>query len=388
MFKIVLARQGQTMEQGTIVQWMVEIGGAMQVGRELYEIETEKTIVPIEATRPGRIVRFVAGPGDTVEVGATLAVAVEPDESVSEAQIDGFLAGLPAEAGPTTRQVAGPGTTVAPATASGRDTRIAVMPKARALAAELRVNLADVRGSGPQGMIVPDDVRRAAQTAAVTSSPVAARARMVPQSPVARAMIAALDRAWRTPQFTQGVHLDATALVRAKTSHPDLGYTDYLLDAMIRAAREVPEVLARVAGADVEYRETIDVTVATATNQGLLVPVLRDAGALDRMARRDAWRALVERARAGRLDADEASGGILALSNLGTRGVDYGTPLLPAGHSLIVFVGALETRALVVDSRVEARPSLHVAVTYDHRVIDGVLGSRYTSALSRALLSP
>jgi pyruvate dehydrogenase E2 component (dihydrolipoamide acetyltransferase) len=82
------------------------------------------------------------------------------------------------------------------------------------------------------------------------------------------------------------------------------------------------------------------------------------------------------------------SGGIIALSNLGTRGVDYGTPLLPVGHAAIIFVGALATRPLAVAEKLEARPSLHVAITYDHRVIDGVLASRFTSAINEALLDP
>lgn len=386
MFKIVLARQGQTMEQGTIVRWLVELGEPMTVGAELYEIETEKTIVPIEATRPGRIVRFVAQPGDTVAVGALLAVAAEPDEQAGEAQIDALI-DSPQEG------VAASAVQAWPAPESGkpapRETKVPVSPKARALASELGVRLADVTGTGLGGAIVPDDIRRAASAqqldAAASPRP---GVRRTPLSPIARSMIAALDRAWQTPQFTQGIHLDASALVAARKADGTFGYMDYFLDAVVRAARDVPEVLARIVGSELELQDAVDVTVATATDQGLLVPVLRNAEALDLRQRREDWRALVERARAGKLGADEASGGIVALSNLGTRGVDYGTPLLPAGHSLIVFVGSLETRPIVVDDRLEARPTLHVAVTYDHRVIDGVLGSRYTSALRAALLSP
>ena len=386
MFRIVLARQGQTMEQGTIVRGLVELDEPMTVGAELYEIETEKTIVPIEATREGRIVRFVAQPGDTVAVGALLAIAAEPGEQPTDAQVDAQVA----SASDGTVTPADP-TSPAPASAkpAPRETKVPVSPKARALAAELDVRLADVTGTGPDGAIVPDDVRRAASSpkSGVTTS-IRPGVRRTPLSPIARSMIASLDRAWQTPQFTQGMHLDASALVAARKADGTFGYMDFFLDAVVRAARDVPEVLARVVGNELEVQDAVDVTVATATEQGLLVPVLRNAGALDLRQRREAWRALVERARAGRLGADEASGGIVALSNLGTRGVDYGTPLLPAGHSLIVFVGSLETRPIVVVDRIEPRPTLHVAVTYDHRVIDGVLGARYTSALKAALLAP
>jgi pyruvate dehydrogenase E2 component (dihydrolipoamide acetyltransferase) len=388
MFRIVLARQGQTMEQGTIVRWLVEPGQAMNVGEELYEIETEKTIVPIEATRPGRIVRFVAQPGDTVAVGALLAVAAEPDEAVSDAQVNALLAASSDPGSPGgTAPAATPSPRGAP-TPPTRESKIPVSPKARALAAELGVQLAEVTGSGPNGTILPDDIRRAASTMSAASSPGAAVVRRTPLSPIARTIVGALERAWQTPQFTQGILVDATALVEARKSQGDLGFMDYFLDAMVRAAREVPEVLMRIVDHELEHRESIDITVATATDRGLLVPVLRNAGALDLRQRREAWRALVDRARTGKLAADESTGGLLALSNLGTRGVDYGTPLLPVGHSLIVFVGGLATRPFVVDERLEARPTLHVAVTYDHRVVDGVLGSRYTGALKNALLSP
>jgi pyruvate dehydrogenase E2 component (dihydrolipoamide acetyltransferase) len=384
MFRIVLARQGQTMEQGTVVRWLVDLGQPMTVGAELYEVETEKTIVPIEATRPGRLVRIVAEPGDTVSVGSLLAIAAELDEAVSDVGIDTFL-----------RQAEGAGASDEPSSSaeiqgavaetSPRDSKVPVVPKARALAAELGVRLADVTGSGPNGTILPDDVRNAAAAAA---KPDARPARRTPLSPIARTIVGSLERAWQTPQFTQGIHVDATALVEARKANGDFSLMDYFLDAMVHAAREVPEVLARYADAEIERREAIDITIATATERGLLVPVLRDAGALDMRRRRTAWRALVDRAREGKLAAAESTGGLLALSNLGTRGVDYGTPLLPAGHSLIVFVGSLETRPIVVEERLEARPTLHVAVTYDHRVVDGVLAARYTGALKHALLAP
>jgi len=388
MFKIVLARQGQTMEQGTIVRWMLELDAAMTVGAELYEIETEKTIVPIEATRPGRIVRFVAQPGDTVTVGALLAIAAEPGESVTDLQVDALLSqpqeSRPIDAVVTTDSVAS-GAAVQHA---HRETKVPVSPRARALAAELGVSLPGVDGSGPHGTVLPDDIRRAAGATQTQPAEKTGRTRTTPLTPVARAMIASLEKAWQAPQFTQGILVDASALVAARHSAADLGYMDFFLDAMVRAARAVPEVLARIVGGNLELRDSIDITVATATDRGLLVPVLRNAGALDLLQRRAAWRALVSRAREAKLGPDEATGGIVALSNLGTRGVDYGTPLLPVGHALIVFVGSLETRPFVIEEGIAARPTLHIAITYDHRIVDGVLGSRYTSALKSALLSP
>jgi pyruvate dehydrogenase E2 component (dihydrolipoamide acetyltransferase) len=382
MFSIQLARQGQTMEQGTIVQWKKQEGDDIAVGEELYEIETEKAIVPIEVTRPGRLLKLLVAPGDTVVVGTLLALAADPGERVSASQLeDAVRTGVVSEKSQSVHEpVAG----VRPAAASDNQKKPTAVPKARVLAQELGVDLAHVQGSGEGGMILPEDVRRAKP-----SQPEKSLCRRVPLSPIARSTIAALERAWQTPQFTQGILIDASALVRAKSdSGRNLSYMDLFLDAIVRAARTVPDVLARVVENDIVYQQSIDISIATATDAGLLIPVLRDAGGFSMDSRSAAWRQVVDGARAGRLTPQQMSGGIIALSNLGTRGVDYGTPLLPVGHAAIIFVGALATRPLAVAEKLEARPSLHVAITYDHRVIDGVLASRFTSAINEALLDP
>jgi pyruvate dehydrogenase E2 component (dihydrolipoamide acetyltransferase) len=394
MFTLQLARQGQTMEQGTIIQWKKRPGDDMNIGEELYEIETEKAIVPIEVTRPGRLLKLLVSEGDTVAVGTVLAFAADPGEQVSPSQLEAAIHGGVVDEEPARASV--PPIEAAP---KARGKRPAV-PKARSLARELGIDLADVEGSGDQGVILPEDVRRAARGHARGAAPpdtvftghnpdpIPKISRRVPLSPIARAGIAALERAWHTPQFTQGVLVDASGLLRAKSNNENFSYMDYFLDAIVRAAHAVPEVLARVADAEILYYDSIDISIATATDRGLLIPVLRNAGALSLAQRAPAWREVVEGARTGRLAPHQMTGGLVALSNLGTRGVDYGTPLLPVGHSAIVFVGALAPRPIVAAEKLEVRPSLHVAITYDHRVVDGVLGSRFTSAITEALIEP
>jgi pyruvate dehydrogenase E2 component (dihydrolipoamide acetyltransferase) len=394
MFTIQLARQGQTMEQGTIIQWKKRPGDDMNIGEELYEIETEKAIVPIEVTRPGRLLKLLVSVGDTVTVGTVLAFAADPGEQVSPSQLEAAIHGGVVDEEPARASV--PAIEAAPQ-ARGKQS---AAPKARSLARELGIDLADVEGSGDQGVILPEDVRRAARGHAKGAAragtvftghnpdPIPKISRRAPLSPLARAGIAALERAWQTPQFTQGVLVDASGLLRAKSNNENFSYMDYFLDAIVRAAHAVPEVLARVADAEILYYDSIDISIATATDRGLLIPTLRNAGALSLAQRAHAWREVVEGARTGRLAPQQMTGGLVALSNLGTRGVDYGTPLLPLGHSAIVFVGALAPRPIVAAEKLEVRPSLHVAITYDHRVVDGVLGSRFTSAITEALIEP
>jgi pyruvate dehydrogenase E2 component (dihydrolipoamide acetyltransferase) len=382
MFGIQLARQGQTMERGTLVQWKKQEGDDLRVGEELYEVETEKTIVPIEVTRPGRLLKWLVLPGESVIVGTTLALAAEPGESVSSAEIEAAVRGSRiGSVAPTAGQSTATGS-ASNGPAPGIMKKAVAVPKARALAQELGVDLSRLQGSGEGGAILPDDVRAAAGKAT-------ARVRRVPLTAIDRSRIAALERACQIPQFTQGVLVDATQLEQAKAANTDaLSYTDFFLDAIVRAAAQVPEVLARISQDEILISETVDISIATATDAGLLIPVLRDAARMSIEERAPRWRRLVENARAGELSPQEMSGGIVALSNLGTRGVDYGTPLLPHGHAAIVFLGALATRPMVVDEKLAARPSLHLAVTFDHRVADGLLASRFTYALRGALLAP
>ncbi len=390
MFRILLARQGQTMERGTLVRWFKQEGEAFEIGEDLYEIETEKALVAIQATRPGRLARTIAAPDDVVAVGALLAIAADPGEVPTGAQLDALKVDTStdeADAEPATapRQEMS-------VTPTGTATAVAAMPKARALAKELGVNLSAIAGSGAGGVITLDDVRHVAQRQQLASGSAAIDRRVnrrVPLTPIGRSMIAALEKASRTPQFVQGIIVDATYLVnRKQTAGDGMTYMDLFLDAVVAAAKEVPDVLARPTEREICYFECIDISIATATDHGLMLAVLRDAGASDVATRGPLWRALVERARSGRLSMQESSGGLIALSNLGTRGIDQGTALLPADHSAIVFFGSLKNRALAVGDTVESRPTVYVSVTYDHKVIDGVLGARFTEALRQALERP
>jgi pyruvate dehydrogenase E2 component (dihydrolipoamide acetyltransferase) len=419
------------MEQGTLVRWCKQEGDLLEIGEDLYEVETEKAIVPVQVTRPGKMIRYVTAEGTTVPVGTVLAVVADPGETFTEAQVQAVASGGSVEppaiqpegaaaqpgAGASAGASAGANASVG-AGAGAREGgsnesaqaasggRVVAAPKARALAAELGVDLRSVRGTGPEGLIMPDDVRRASAAANAGAAAVASGsaadgakaaggpapggekgiARKVPLTAINRSMMSALEKGWQVPQFTQITLVDASGLVRKKESNADgLSYMDFFLEALLSAAKQVPEALVSIHGNEAWYHSEVNVTLALATDNGLLVPVLRNAAALNIVERSKAWRALAERGRTGKLAPEDMGGGLIGLSNLGNRGVDYGTPLLPPGNSLIAFIAALEKRAMVVNDSVQARPSLYLSIAYDHRVIDGVLAARFTSAMKAAL---
>lgn len=381
MYRICLPRLGQTMEQGTVVRWLKAEGQPLVVGDELYEIETEKTILPVQCTRQGTLLRVVAGVGEIVAVGGLLAIAGEPGEAAAPDLVSKFA--LQAADSEKASDSAPTVNSEASAAAPG-GARTAIMLKARLLAIELGVDISAVAGSGPDGAITTQDVRAASEARsapAQRASPDAAS-----RSSATRAVNAALEKSAAIPQFTQITLVDAVGLEQRKTdSGGRLSYMDFLLDALLGAAALVPCVLRAVRDGSIEFHGKLNVTIATVTEFGLRVPVLHDAASLTIDRRAEAWRALVQRARDNTLQLDEVSGGTIALSNLGQRGVDTGSPLLPYGHALIAFAGSVKPRPMVVDGQVVARPTLYLSVTYDHRIVDGVDAARFTSAMVDAL---
>jgi pyruvate dehydrogenase E2 component (dihydrolipoamide acetyltransferase) len=410
-----LPRLGQTMERGTVEEWSVAEGAAFAIDDPLYRVSTDKVDVEVEAKLPGTLARIVLAAGQEVEVGTLLGVVADPGELLDAAAIDSAVAADLAEAGgPESAplvEVAGlPGAqAVAQGAVAGGGAppggRVKALPKARARAAELGVDLAGVAGTGADGAITVEDVEAAAAgggSGAPGSAPgsagalpgVAVRERR-PVRGVARAMAEAVTRSWaEVPQFTQQVSFDATALKERRARERagvreahgiDLTYTDLIVDAVVEAVHAVPEANATFAGGEIILYEDVNVGVAVATAAGLVVPVVRRAQTLDLGARAAALHAVAGRAREGRLAPDDVSGATITVSNLGMQGIDGGMPLVPVPNAAIVFAGTLADRAWVVDGALAVRPVLSLSNGYDHRVLDGATAARFTSALVAAL---
>ena len=411
MYIVRLPRLGQTMEQGILNTWCVDEGADFAVGDALYEVETEKMNTEVEAKQDGILVRVVVRSGTAeVPVGTVLAVAAEPGETVTDAEIDAFLA---AEAGVTAQeqeqeQEQGQGQEEPadsavpllpePVTVTAKPQAV---PAARHLARELGVDLAALDGSGAGGAVRVADVRAAVPPAthvgpapapvprARTAGGPARVAARIPVQGVARAMADAMARSWAVPQFTQQISLDATALVarlkRLRYEGVPASYNDLIIAATARAATEVPEVNASFAGSEIVRYAEVNVSIAIATDRGLLVPVVRGVDTLPIADLVAETKDLAERTRLGKLGEADLSGGTITVSNLGAFGVDSGMPLLNEPQCALVFVGSLADRPAAVDGVLAVRKTLNVAIAYDHRVVDGMTAARFTQALRTRL---
>lgn len=344
----VLPDLGEGLEDAVVTSWLVAEGAEVELNQPIAEIETAKAVVEMPSPYAGRIVRLHAAAGDTVAVGAPLVTF-----------------DVRAEESPTALAVSGASSAPARAT-----------PAVRKQAKDLGVDLSGVSGSGPQGRVTREDVEAAAGGRKDDD----ADAELVPISPVRKAIAENLTRVAAIPQVTTFRTVDCTVL---EDLRKELGLSP--LPLFVRALTEVVAehrwLNASWSERGIRFHGSVNVGIATETERGLVVPVLRDARSkrIGEIATEIAR--LAEGARSNGLSPKDTSGATIAVSNTGSYGSEAGTPLLNPGHAVTIALGVIEPRALVIDGRVEARPACTLSLTFDHRALDGATVGRAFGAL-------
>jgi pyruvate dehydrogenase E2 component (dihydrolipoamide acetyltransferase) len=422
---VTMPRLSDSMEEGTILKWLAQPGDEVRRGQELVEIETDKANMTYEADADGTLLELLAAEGDTLPVGATIARIGDPGK---DAQANGGADGASAEpAGQTESRrpaMAVAETPLSPARSDERSRpRVKASPVARRLATELGIELEALAGSGPSGRIVKADVEAAMPAAAerVEAEPrIAAEPRFAPEparaaEPPPRApepgakgevTVRELSRLERTvarrmaeskataPEFTLTVTVDMTACVELRSRLKELSeqppsYNDMIVKASARAAREHPRVNGAYRDGHLEFYSRINIGLAVAAEDALLVPTLFDADrkSLGEIARESLR--LAERARNGQLTEPELAGGTLTLSNLGMYGIDSFTAIINPPQAAILTVGSLARRPAVGDDgRIVARDQLELTLVCDHRILYGVHGAQYLARVRELLEQP
>ncbi|MCZ8393922.1 pyruvate dehydrogenase complex dihydrolipoamide acetyltransferase [Achromobacter xylosoxidans] len=398
---------------GTLHQWLKQEGDTVAVGEALAEIETEKAIVEINAEHAGVLGRIVvqAGPA-SVPINTVIGVLLAPGEDA--AAIDQALAENGAQAAKpaaatqpaaTPAATANAASTAAPAPAA-RDaasdapapgTRRFASPLARRLAAQWHVNLLDVQGTGPRGRIVRRDVEAARDRAPVAAAASANRAaaRRVPHSGMRRAIARRLTESkQQVPHFylTVDCRMDALLALRAQANQggaAKLSVNDFIVRAAALALREVPEVNASWQDDAIEFHAGADISVAVATDGGLVTPIVRDADVKPLSAIAAEIVELAGRAKVNRLKPEEFTGGSLTVSNLGMYGIKQFAAIINPPQAAILAVGAAERRPVVDDNGdLRAATVMTVTLSADHRVVDGAVGARWLAAFRALVENP
>ncbi|MGH4009041.1 MAG: dihydrolipoamide acetyltransferase family protein [Pseudonocardiaceae bacterium] len=407
---------GEGLTEAEILTWHVAPGDTVTVNQIIVEIETAKAVVELPSPYAGVVSELCAEPGTTVQVGSPLiAIDVGSGEGGSPGAIGeegpggriATLVGYGPRAGAVTRRRRKDAGTapagVAPgAAAATRGPVPLAKPPVRKLARELGIDLQAVPGSGVGGVITREDVQHAAALAGngtATSRTAAGRQRREPVRGVRKATASAVvSSAFTAPHVTVFLAVDVTpmmelrARLKAAPEFQDVKLTPlaFAARAMCLAARRTPEANASwdEKTGEIIYYDYVHLGIAAATPRGLVVPKVRDA---DRMSLRElaiALDELVRSAREGRTPPSDMLGGTTTITNIGVFGVDAGTPILNPGESAILALGAIRDIPWVVDGTVVPRKVCQLALSVDHRVVDGQQASNFLANIGALLTTP
>jgi 2-oxoisovalerate dehydrogenase E2 component (dihydrolipoyl transacylase) len=358
----VLPDLGEGLEEAVVTQWLVAEGDEVELNQPIAEVETAKAVVEVPSPFAGKVVRLHVAVGATLTVGSPL---VTFDVAGTE---DGRESSAPSALDEQSR----------PAASRSGGSHVAATPAVRKLAKDLGVDLESVTPSGAGGRVTRLDVEAAAGVEREASGPENVEA--VPVTPVRKAIADRLAQVAAIPQVTTFRQVECSAL---ETVRGELGVSP--LPLFVRALAEVCADHAMLnsswAGDRILVHRIVNVGIATDTERGLVVPVLRDARARTVAQIDEEITSLAERARSNALSRDDLADATIAVTNTGSYGSEFGTPLLNPGHAVTIALGVIEPRALVVNGRVEGRPACTLSLTFDHRVLDGATVGRAFTAL-------
>ena len=393
------------MESGVVTRWLKREGEQVEQGEPLFELDTDKVTQEVESPFSGVLLRIAVAEGEA-PVGTTLAYIGEEGEQVPDRVVE--VTSAPAEpkaepkAEPVPVSVVGNGEA-----GSGVDAgRAKASPLARRLARERGLALAAITGTGPEGRIVAEDVASAAinQTAAPIASVPPLPARETPPGEVERVPLTRtrstiarrLSEAWQAPAFQISSSVDMSEVLamhrrlreRTRPGERHVSIADFVTKACAQALVHHPGVNALWLGDAVEIHHSVEIGIATATERGLIVPVIRGCER-QTLAELAAARAeLVSRTLAGTVDLEDLEGGTFTISNLGTLGVEQFVAVLNPPQVAIIAAGAIVERPVARAGKVEIAPVLMLTLTCDHRAVDGSVAAEFLSTVKGFLEEP
>lgn len=429
--RVIMPKLGMAMSEGTVVKWLKEDGARVEAGEPIVVVMSKKITYEVQAPAAG-ILRPVSSPKTVHGIGEVIGFITEPGEEVPEVEAPAprpeapsipapaptapAPAAAPASAGaladgervassPAARRLAQElGVDISQVTPTGArvsedDVRrhheqkvsIDASPLARRMAEEEGLDLAAVRGTGPGGRITEEDILRSLEKRAGPAVPPPQRQPFAGmRQAIAEQMVYSLQT---MAQVSMNTTADVTELAATREA---LGarwgrkpsYTDLLIKAVVVALQEQPMLGARVEGDEIVLPTEYNIGVAVALDDGLIVPVVRNADRLTLLQIGDRVKDLAQRARAQTLDVDEVTGGAITITNLGTFGIDAFTPIVNPPEVAIVGVGRIVQELTLVNGQVVARDRMTLSLTVDHRIVDGAPGAQFLQRLVGLLEHP
>jgi 2-oxoglutarate dehydrogenase E2 component (dihydrolipoamide succinyltransferase) len=413
MAEIRVPALGESVTEATIGKWFKKPGEAVAVDEPLVELETDKVTIEVPAPTAGVLADIAARDGDTVAVGALLG-QIKEGAGAGGAAVKSAPAAAPSAPPPSPPQSA-PAAAPKPAPATAKPSDAPLAPSVRRLAAESGVDAGSVAGSGKDGRVTKGDMLAAIERAAAAPTPVAATAAAVQMRAPAPPDDAAREERVRMTRLRQTIarrlkdaqntaamlttfnEVDMGHIMALRTQYRDLfekkhgvklGFMGFFVRACVQALKEIPAVNAEIDGADIVYKNYYHIGIAVGTERGLVVPVVRDC---DTKSLGEIEKAIADfgrRARDGTLKIEEMQGGTFTITNGGIYGSLMSTPILNAPQSGILGMHKIQERPMVVGGKIEVRPMMYLALSYDHRLVDGREAVTFLARVKECLEDP
>jgi pyruvate dehydrogenase E2 component (dihydrolipoamide acetyltransferase) len=351
--KVVMPRLSLTMKEGTVGKWYKKQGESVEKGEPIVELVSEKATYDLEAPSSGILRKVLVQTGVDVPVNAIIAVITAPDESFSEAEITAETQ-IEVEA--------------------EDEKRVPTSPAAKRLAREYGVDLSTVKGSGPEGRIVEEDVQSLIEQKAETTPRVK---QVIPLSGYKKTTAERLSMSFRTaPHSTIIIETDVSkaAELHHKTQ---VSYTTIIVKAVAEALHEIPLLNSTLEGDRIKMFEDVNVGVAVATENGLIVPVIHNADKKPLDEIEAAIKELTGKARQAKLTKEELTGGTFTITNLGMYDVAFFTPIINPPEAAILGIGKITEKPVASNARIEIKPVLMLSLSYDHRILDGAPAAQF-----------
>jgi pyruvate dehydrogenase E2 component (dihydrolipoamide acetyltransferase) len=418
---VVMPQMGESIAEGTIVRWIKKVGDDVDRDEPLFEISTDKVDAEIPSPVAGRLAEILVKEGETVPVNSVVAVIGAAGEVVAETP-----APPPVPQAATATPIATPAPPPVPAAAEGAaeddtpDTEDAhrqkSSPLVRRIAREHNVDITKIQGTGINGRVTKQDILGFIETGGAEPAPVAAVAavksvpapaampgpvygpgesvQVVPMSVMRRKIAEHMVLSAHTSPHVYSVYEVNFGRVSAlrerkkaefEAAGAKLTITAFIAKVIVDALRQFPVVNASVDGNNIVYKKDINLGIAVALENGLIVPVVRNADERNLLGLSRAINDVAARARSKKLNPEEVQGGTFTITNPGIFGALYGLPLINQPQVAILGVGAVEKRAVVIDDAIAIRPMCHLALGYDHRLIDGAEAGRFLAFVKERL---
>ena len=415
---VALPALGESITEGTLAQWLKKPGESVAADEPIASIETDKVSVEVPSPVAGVLSETLVNEGDTVAVGAVIARIGEAGAAAATpAQAAANATTNPAGAGETPQLR---GSEHAPEAQPSGEAVLTMSPAVRRAVLEHHVDPTSIKGTGKDGRLTKDDVIAAAQAksapapaatpapaAPSTSAPQSASAptatgsrteERVKMSRLRQTIATRLKEAQNTAALlTTFNDVDMTAVIEARARYKDLfekkhgirlGFMGFFVKAAALAARDVPSVNASIEGDEIVYRDYLDVSVAVSAPKGLVVPVIRNAQAMSFAEIEKAIAGYGKKAKEGTLTADDMKGGTFTISNGGVFGSLLSTPIINPPQSAVLGMHRIEERPVVKDGQIVARPMMYLALSYDHRLVDGREAVTFLVRIKEAIEDP